>query len=337
MIGLFLLTWLLLVIYSFTRLDLNLTWFHPVPELLKTLGWFLRPQATWIFLGLLALLTFFYSQVIKRKFNWRFLLIIVLLGIFAYPMFSYDIFNYLFNAKMVLIYGANPHIKTALDFAFDPMLRFMQNTHTPAPYGYGWTLISLIPGLTWFTGKFTLAFIAMKLFVAGFFVLELWILKLLVDKLFPKQPWRLALFALNPLVLTETLINGHNDVVMMFLALLSYWLLINRKKALSLLTLIGSAAVKYATIVLLPLYLFKPKWKYWDLPTAAAILLLLVSFTRPNQIHAWYLIWGFSFAVLSKYRWVTTVFTVLTIIGLIRYAPYIFAGHWNFPVYHLLK
>ena len=130
MIWFFLLSWFLLVVYSFTRLDLNLTWFHPVPELLKTLGWFLRPQATWIFLGLLALLTFFYSQVIKRKFNWRFLLIIVLLGIFAYPMFSYDIFNYLFNAKMVLIYGANPHIKTALEFAFDPMVRFMQNTHT---------------------------------------------------------------------------------------------------------------------------------------------------------------------------------------------------------------
>ncbi len=337
MIWFFLLSWFLLVVYSFTRLDLNLTWFHPIPELLKVLGWFLRPQATWIYLVLLTPLTFFYPQVVKGKFNWRWLLVIVLLGIFAYPMFSYDIFNYLFNAKMVLIYGANPHVKTALDFAFDPMVRFMQNTHTPAPYGYGWTLISLIPGLTWFAGKFALSFLATKLFVAVFFLGVVWQISRLVDKLYPKQTWRVVLFALNPLVLIETLINGHNDVVMMFLALLSYWFFLNRQRVSAVVSLLASAATKYATIVLLPLYLFKPKWKYWDLPTAAAILLLFVSFTRPNQIHAWYLIWSFSFAVLSKYRWLTTVFTVLTILGLIRYAPYIYAGHWNFPVYHLLK
>jgi len=337
MIWLFLVSWLLLAIYSFTRLDLNLTWFHPVPEQLKLLGWFLRPQATWIFLSLVVLLTLSYWQVVKRKFNWRWLVLICIIGIFAYPMFSYDIFNYLFNAKMVLVYGANPHVKTALDFAFDPMLRFMQNTHTPAPYGYGWTAISLIPGLAWFFGKFAAAFLSMKLFTAIFYLLQVWLLNRLVSAIFPKEKWRVVLFALNPLVLVETLINGHNDVVMMFLALLSYWFFLNRQKISALLSLLASAATKYATIVLTPLYLIKLKWKYWDWPSIAAILLFLVPFTRPNQIHSWYLIWGFSFAVLSKYRWLTAAFTVLTIIGLIRYAPFIYAGHWNFPVYHLIK
>ena len=337
MIGLFFITFLSLVVYSFSRQDLNLTWFGIIAPFLQNLGFYQRPLATWIFLILAAILTFTYFKLLPRRFSWRFLIALVAIGVLAYPMFSYDIFNYMFNSKMVLIYGANPHLKTALDFGFDPMVRFMQNTHTPAPYGYGWTLISLVPGLAWISGKFTLAFWAMKLFVAAFFLAEIWVLKRLVDKLFPGQSWRLMLFALNPLVLTETLINGHNDVVMMFLALLSYWLLINRRRALSVLSLLVSAAMKYATIVLLPLYLFKPKWKYWDWPSAAAILLFLVPFTRPNQVHAWYLIWGFSFAVLSKYRLITTVFTVLTILGLIRYAPYIYAGNWNFPVYHLLK
>ncbi len=116
-------------------------------------------------------------------------------------MFSYDVFNYLFNAKMVWIYQVNPHIHAAIEFSRDPMLRFMQNVHTPAPYGYGSTALSLIPGLTWFTKNFTISFWAMKLFVTSFWLGQLWITKKLVNKLFPHEPWRFWLLALNPLVL----------------------------------------------------------------------------------------------------------------------------------------
>ncbi|MCG2691321.1 hypothetical protein L6272_00685, partial [Microgenomates group bacterium] len=145
------------------------------------------------------------------------------------------------------------------------------------------------------------------------------------------------LFALNPLVLVETFINGHNDVVMMFFALLSYWFFLNSKKFRSLLFLIFSASIKYVTIVLLPFYLqgLSLKVKKIDLPTLFSVLLLLLMFIRSGQLHSWYFIWAFSFVVLSKSRFLIKVFTALTIGALLRYAPYLYYGNWDPPVYLL--
>lgn len=326
---LFLLLWLLLAVYSFTRQDLNLTFYRFIPGWLQTLGWYQRPLATGVFVVLCILVFIIYLNLIKKNNKYIYLLIIAAIGILAYPMFSYDLFNYLFNAKMVLVYHANPQLTAAVNFPNDPMLRFMQNVHTPAPYGYGWTAVSLIPGLVWFSGKFTLAFWAMKTFIAAFWLGQLWILKKLVTKQFPKESWRFWLFALNPLVLVETLINGHNDVVMMFLALLAYWFWLNVRKVKSILFLLFSASIKYASIVLLPLYFVKRQW----FPVLASLLLAAVMFTRPDQLHSWYLIWAFSFAVLAKSKWLVSLFTALTIGGLLRYAPFIYLGNWDPPVY----
>lgn len=329
----FIFVWLLLVIYSFTRQDLNLTWYNQLTAPLQTLGWYQRPLATWVFVAICLLVFTIYLNLIKKNNKFIYLLIIAAAGIFAYPMFSYDLFNYLFNAKMVWIYHVNPHIRTAIEFSADPMLRFMQNVHTPAPYAYGWTLASLLPGLAWFTGKFTLAFWTMKGFVALFWLGQLWILKKLVTRLFPKEPWRFWLFALNPLVLVETLINGHNDVVMMFLALLSYWFYLNSTKFKAVIFLLLSASIKYASIVLLPT--FHLRGGKLNIPVWGSLLLLAVMFTRPDQLHSWYLIWAFSFAVLAKPKWLVSAFTALTLGALLRYAPYIYYGHWDPPVYLL--
>jgi hypothetical protein len=325
----FLFFWLLWCVYSFTRQDLNLTWYHQLTVPLQTLGWYQRPLVTAIFV-ILCLLFFGIYFLLLRK-NWQFscLLGVGLLGIFSYPLFSYDIFNYLFNAKMVWIYHANPHLQTAIEFSRDPLLRFMQNVHTSAPYAYGWTVLSLLPGLVWFTGKFTLAFWAMKVFISAFWLGQLWILKKLVNKLFPQEQWRFWLFALNPLVLVETLINGHNDVAMMFFALVSYWLLLQSKKVKAILLLLLSAAIKYVTIILLPLY-FLPRRFF---PIFASLLLTAVMFVRPEQLHSWYLIWAFSLAVLAKPKWLVAVVTALTFGALLRYAPYIYYGNWDPPVY----
>lgn len=334
MIG-FILLWLLLVIYSFTRQDLNLTWYNQLTVPLQNLGWYQRPLATVIFVVLSLLFIAAYLFLIRRRLSWRWLVAVAVLGISAYPMFSYDLFNYLFNAKMVWIYQANPHVQTAIEFSADPMLRFMQNIHTPAPYAYGWTAASLLPGLAWFSTKFTLAFWAMKTFIAAFWLGQLWILRQLVNKLFPKESWRFWLFALNPLMLVETLINGHNDVVMMFLALLSYWFLLHSKKIKSILLLLLSISIKYVTVVLLPVFTFHLRGGKLDIPLWASVALLTIMFVRPDQLHSWYLIWAFSFAVLAKPKWLVAVFTALTFGALLRYAPYIYYGHWDPPVYFI--
>ena len=193
--------------------------------------------------------------------------------LFSYNALSHDVFNYIFNARMVIEYQANPHSEVALQFSYDPWTRFMHNTHTTAPYWYGWTAISLIPYITGF-GSFLVTWLNFKLFA----LISL-LLYGLIMWLWQKQQklslehWQLGLVMLNPLVIIEIVGNSHNDFWMMVPALFAFLLLLSRPKqihwlGLSLLSLLFSASTKYATLVLLPVWLIVGKLTTinWGIP-----------------------------------------------------------------------
>lgn len=185
---------------------------------------------------------------------------------FAYNALSHDVFNYMFNSKMVIEYQANPHQQVALDFSEDPWTRFMHNTHTPAPYGYGWTGVSVIPYLmgfgkfitTWLSFRFFSVVSLVLLYVAiQYFSVEMRRKYMALDELF-------LVFA-NPLILIEVVANSHNDLWMMAPAVASFGLLFSvlRKKHVptqqltwSALLLFFSITIKFATAVLLVPWLF---------------------------------------------------------------------------------
>lgn len=335
-------------VYSFSRVDVNLTlfksfYYQSFQRVMTNLGYINRPLATFLFFLIICFLFFvyylIYLEVKKKKICLKTVFKICFLGvailIFSYPALSYDIFNYIFNAKMVLVYKADPHIKVAQDFMFDSWTRFMHNIHTPAPYFYGWTAISLIPAFLGF-GKFVLNLINFKIFEIPFFVLEVFVLNKILKKILPgKRMERLALLVLNPLVLIETFGNGHNDFVMMSLAMVSLWFLMKEKTTaknliLSLVFLFSSASIKYVTIVLLPLYLIYAYRKNLDIGSIGAIILFLVIFTRPqDQFHPWYLIWSLSFAVISKREWVLKILIFFTLAMMLRYIPWIYSGGYS--------
>ncbi len=264
--------------------------------------------------------------------------IILLLGHNAY---SYDIFNYLFNAKMVVLYHVNPHVQVALNFPTDEWLRFMHNVHTPAPYGYGWTLLSLVPfslGL----GKFLSAYLAMKLFMAlGLAVYLFFVWKLLLLEKAKDASFRWAQLAFHPLLLVETLMNGHNDVWMMWPALAAlYFLRRPRQSIQSIQSIIFGALglafsifTKFATVLLLPVavielpFLKKVRpfswWReHWSEFSALVLLAPLIT-SRSQQFHPWYLIWSLSFLPFIKWRWLRSGLMGLSISSLYRYWPWI--------------
>ncbi len=279
-----------------------------------------------------------------RWIAWGSVLGILVLG---HNALSHDIFNYLFNAKMVLEYGSNPHVQTALDFAQDPWTRFMHNTHTPAPYGWGWTLLSLVPyslGL----GKFALAYLVMKLWMVLGLIATVLSLAWLEKKVWGTTN-RFWLFAWNPLVLLEVALNGHNDVWMMWPALVALALLlpiitVRWSSILSLFVaggLLGASIYqKFVTVVLLPLVpLFLPlnviwqRWpfldnlvafgrRYW--PDLAALALLAPLLTaRSQQFHPWYLVWALCFLPLVRSSLVRAILLGLSVSSLLRYLPWL--------------
>lgn len=203
------------------------------------------------------------------KFFYYYLLLLVPLLV-SMNALSHDIFNYLFNAKMVVVYATNPHIQTALHFVhMDDWLRFMHNTHTTAPYGYGWTALSLLPFIAGMQ-KLLPALFAFRVFtVLGlillYFGLEHVSITIQKRKLYV---YELALLFLNPLFLIETVSNYHNDIWMLIPTVfsLSFSLRMfqvstkNPKKklglfAISLLLLMVSISIKLVTVVLVPIYL----------------------------------------------------------------------------------
>ena len=109
----FILFWVSLVVYSFTRQDLNLTWYNQLTVSLQALGWYQRPLATGVFVALCLLIFGIYLALLKKKNKIIYLLIIAAAGIFAYPMFSYDLFNYLFNAKNIITASLWPLINVS--------------------------------------------------------------------------------------------------------------------------------------------------------------------------------------------------------------------------------
>ncbi len=280
--------------------------------------------------------------------------------LFSMNALSLDVFNYIFNAKMLLVYQANPHVKLALNFAHDPWVRFMHNIHTPAPYGYGWTLLSLLPfklGML----KFSLTWLSFRLFS----LLSIWLLFLVLTKLhqqlYQTKPslWQLTLLFLNPLFLIEIISNSHNDLWMLVPALASFSLVAQKKPSsvskilLSLGLLIFSISTKLASVILVPLWLIvvlSPRVKFkaslaktlnqltqkWPL-TASLLMFLPLLTPRSKQFLPWYLVWSLSFLPLIKKKLWQNFLIVLSLTSLLRYLPWLWQGQYSGPIVYQQK
>lgn len=239
------------------------TFFHN--SLLLTQGYLLI-TTLWFVIFLSLVVIFRRKELVNLTFQPKmigFYVLLILPLLFAYNALSHDVFNYIFNAKMVLVYGADPHQVVALNFAADDWTRFMHNTHTPAPYGYGWTALSLLPYLLG-GGKFITTWFAFRFFSLLSLLVALWVV-LLAAKAWTGQSlkvWQPALFFLNPLVVIEVIGNSHNDLWMMVPAMAGLVVLTNiktinrqlfRPMMLGVGLLLLSVSIKYATLLLLPL------------------------------------------------------------------------------------
>lgn len=188
-----------------------------------------------IYLILLACLFSLYALFLKNMKQGKFILgigvaaIMLLLFALSNPALSYDLFNYMFDAKLVVQYHLDPHTTAAITFADrDDWVRFMRNIFFPTTYGYAWTALILVPFIAGL-GKFLLVFVAFKLYA----LLAFGLLFLMAQSLYSRlngdgthKGYRLALFFASPFVLIEGLSSAHNDIWMMVFAFASLLLLL---------------------------------------------------------------------------------------------------------------
>ncbi len=350
---------LALFLYSFTQTDLGLTIIkikslHAIENAFQYVGYFERPLSTALYIGIILLLFIFYGlflilaykRLLSRKLIWLTVIITTVILAFSYNAFSYDLFNYIFDAKIVTFYQQNPYQHKALDYTSDPMLGFMHWTQRTYPYGPMWLVLTVPLSFLGFH-IFLLTFFLFKLLMAGSFLGTVYFIGKIQKKLAANQElFSLVFFALNPLVLIESLVSAHNDIVMLFFAVFAVYLLLTKKYITFWLLLLVSFAIKFATGLLLPVFLYihysekQNKQLSWDKLFLVIVLFMtlatIIASVRTN-FQPWYLLYVLPFAALiSKKQYVLIPGIILPFFALLIYVPFLFLGNWNNPVPQIL-
>lgn len=330
---------LCLLIYSYGFLDYNLTlssspYFLNFVKPLQDLVYFNRPLSSQVYAIILSLLfgiyllTLHHAKALKlSEFPWKPTLLVIGILTLAYPMLSYDVFNYMFHGKILWLYHMNPHVHAPPSFEGDLWLRFMRWVHTPSAYGQVFTLIES-PAYLLGLGKFVPVLYLMKLTMSAFFVWCIYLVGKIGEVIGSSKSTIISsqlLLALNPFLLLDVVVNGHNDAVMMAFFLLALLFSLKGKVWPSMLALLASIGTKYMTVLTLPLYLIKsPNRKIYF----AFLILLFPVAVALGRFQPWYLVWALIPAVLVDRPWVKTWVILSSLSGLIYYVPYIATGFW---------
>ncbi|MBU1327478.1 hypothetical protein KJ618_02485 [Patescibacteria group bacterium] len=273
----------------------------------------------------------------RKKFIKLFIIIGIIL-LLSYPMFSYDVFNYILTAKLTYFWKENPYVVMPIEISNDPNLMFTRAANKLALYGPTWISATFLPSLVGF-GNVWLSIIAFKVLVGAWYGIFLWMIYR-----FTKTLWNVVFFALNPLILSEVFINGHNDILMMVLSLggLLLWQNMQPKyRYLGFMSFVASIFVKGASIVLIPLFFLR--WPMDKILSAGFWLMFGVLLLTPirEEMYPWYAVWVLTFAALipkNKAKFIHSFSIVLSFGLLMRHLPYIVTREYGGvgPLWRLL-
>ncbi len=349
-----------LFLYSLTQIDLSLAlsrlpFLQSIVTTFQQIGYFNRPLSTGLFLLIIILMFGFYitflvlsaKKKLRKPFVWTLIGASVVILTFSYNAFSYDLFNYIFDAKIVTNYHENPYVHKALDYPQDPMLSFMRWTHRVYPYGPVWLGITVplsFVGMQYFLPTL----IIFKLLMSVSFILCLYFIGKIFQKIAPeKEVLGLVFLGLNPLILIESLVSAHNDIVMMAFALWAVYLLVINKYLLSYVLLFVSIGIKFISGFLLPVFVMlhimlkKKKHISWEIVFSFCLVLLIggvVAVSLRTNFQPWYLVSVLTFAVFLTHRYYVLIPSlIISFFALLNYAPFLYVGNWDKPIPQILS
>lgn len=190
----------------------------------------------------------------------------------VYPLTAVDVFLYGAQGWILVHHGANPLVVPATTFSENPFLPWAPASSASA-YGPLWVYLSsaavLVGG-----GHPIGTLLAFKVIGLAVLLASTVLCYLVRERLQPGSGM-IAAYALgwNPLVLWDTVANGHNDMTMAVLILLGCLFLFDRP-LLALVAIVLAGLVKYAALLLVPVFLLHLLRRGYTLPR----LMLAVGF-----------------------------------------------------------
>jgi len=166
------------------------------------------------------------------------------------------------GGRILAYYRVNPYTHSGADFLpGDPFAPYAPYFRHPSYYGPLWTLFAAGTNLLAGTGNLLANLWAFKALALVFYLMDMGLIYLIMRGWRPERALGAAfLFAWNPLVLFETAVNAHNDVVMMAFVLLAVYLFQRRRYHGMIAAVVASALIKVASAFLMPVFFLAALW-----------------------------------------------------------------------------
>lgn len=188
---------------------------------------------------------------------WTFPVVFSTTLVLAQPAMARDLYHYIMEGRILWHYGGNPLVDVPYQYPSDPFLPVLDRwqLHYATPYGPIWLLLTWLPQ-TLVGNHPEELLIAYKVLSLVFLFGTAYVVRMIVREVHPGHE-RLGVILLlwNPMILISVALNGHNDSVMMFFALLAVYFAIKRRWSLAMPLLMLSVLTKYVTVLLLPVFL----------------------------------------------------------------------------------
>lgn len=180
----------------------------------------------------------------------------------TYPIGAGDVFDYMLGGRILAHYRVNPYTHSGADFLpDDPFAPYAPYFRHPSYYGPLWTLFAAGANLLAGTGDLLTNLWAFKAIALAFYLADVGLIYLIMRGWRPERALGAAfLFAWNPLVLFETAVNAHNDVVMMAFVLLAVYLFQRRRYHGMIAAVVASALIKVGSAFLVPVFFLAALW-----------------------------------------------------------------------------
>ena len=168
------------------------------------------------------------------------------------PVFSGDAYEYLMRGRIFGVYHLNPYAHASGEFSRDLFYPFSIWHHLPENYGPSWVLLQWIAP-TFFGHSVPLALAAHKGLLLVFFVLSGILFHKINRHVSPgNEEWLTRLYLLNPNLWVHHLVDGHNDIVMIFWMLLAVYAILKQRWLAGMALAAVAVLVKFSSAVLLP-------------------------------------------------------------------------------------
>ena len=212
-----------------------------------------------IFLNLLLAYLLFFQKTNKIKIvtrsEW---ILFAAAGLFLCvlpPVFSGDLHEYLMRGRILGVYHENPYL-VPREYPGDPfysLTTWVSLNKLPENYGPVWACIEwIVP--TIFRHSYFASIFFFKALLFSFLAGAVWFFDRICREMSPAHAhWLVPFFALNPNLINHTLIDGHNDIVMVFWSLGAFYFLLKNRYARAVAAATLAVLVKFTTVIFLPL------------------------------------------------------------------------------------